>query len=59
MYDWNGDGQFDSSDSFIEYQIFNETTGGGEKPNKNPGGCGCGTMVVCLVVLFCLIRLII
>ena len=31
MYDWNGDGKKDSTDNFIEYQIFNDST-------KNSGG---------------------
>lgn len=44
MYDWNHDGKKDSTDNFIEYQIYGDATGQEDKPSYTPrSGNGMST----------------
>ncbi len=57
MHDWNRDGHTDAQDSFIDYQIYNETTRP-QKPRQtaDPGAriaalIVCGIIAVVLLIL--------
>ena len=52
MYDWNHDGKKDSTDSFIEYQIYRDATGQEDKPSYTPrSGNGMSTFGVIISVI--------
>ncbi|MBR2666594.1 MAG: hypothetical protein IKD96_00345 [Oscillospiraceae bacterium] len=47
MHDWNGNGQFDPADSFIDYQVYKDVM----KPGRQkPSGSGCLTSAISTVL---------
>ncbi len=58
MHEWNGNGQFDPGDSFIDYQIYKETMKSGK---QKPTGSGCLTTVIgaALIVALMIVMLVI
>ena len=53
-FDWNGNGERDMGDAYMDYQIMNEEYGGGG-PGGSGGsggsGSGCGCVVMVIMVL--------
>lgn|GEM_PF-2903921 len=58
MFDWNGNGKHDSSDSFIEYNIYKDITGGSHRKRRRRGPSQANTILLILfiIVLILMVR---
>ena len=60
FFDWNGDGKKDFADSFIEYQIYKDTTGNSNtsrhSSSDNSGFFGCVSYIVCCFISMVLLN---
>ncbi|MFA7636361.1 MAG: hypothetical protein WCX81_01215 [Monoglobales bacterium] len=41
FFDWNGNGEKDFADDFIEYNIYKQSTTNSDDSQSSSDGCGC------------------
>ncbi len=55
-FDWNGNGHRDVGDSYMDYEIMNEKSGGGGHGSGGSGGSGGGCLTtvggIAMVLIF-------
>lgn len=50
-FDWNGNGNRDSFDEYMDYEMNSKNGGGEEKGGSGGGGFGCGWVVIVIVAI--------
>jgi len=56
-FDWNGNGYRDVGDSYIDYEIMNDSNGSNDGGNHGSGGSG-GDGFGCLTTIFMILGLL-
>lgn len=53
-FDWNGNGNNDHFDDYMDYKVSGSDKGGGGNQKPSGGGFGCGWVVIVIVAIMLL-----